>query len=147
HPITQSPSYPLTSSYLQDEVLLLETNIDDMNPQIYPYVMEKLFKKGALDVWLTPVQMKKGRPGIVLSCLVKSEKKEEIIDLLFRETTTLGIRILPWRRVKLNRKIKKNISGLVYKVAQGKNFKKEKVEYTPAVKIAQKSAFPLKNIL
>lgn len=136
-----------TSGYEYEEVLLLDTNIDDMNPQIYPYVMEKLFKKGALDVWLTPVQMKKGRPGIVLSCLIKSEKKEEIIDLLFRETTTLGIRLLPWGRVKLRRKVKKNPSGLVYKVGQGKNFKKGKIEYATAVKFVRKSAVPLKNIL
>ncbi len=133
--------------YAEDEVLLLETNIDDMNPQIYPYVSEKMFKKGALDVWLTPVQMKKGRPGIVLSCLVKSEKKEEIIDLLFRETTTLGIRLLPSRRVKLSRKVKRTSSGIVYKIAEGKNIRKEKVEYAPAAKIAEKSNFPLKDIL
>jgi len=135
------------SSYEDDQVILLETNIDDMNPQIYPYVMEKLFKKGVLDVWLTAVQMKKGRPGIVLSCLVNPEKREEVIDLLFRETTTLGIRMLPWERVKLNRKIKKNSSGLVYKVAQGKNLRKEKVEYNKAVRFAQKLAVPLKDIL
>lgn len=141
------PSPCSTAGYEYEEVLLLETNIDDMNPQIYPYVMEKLIKNGALDVWLTPVQMKKGRPGIVLSCLVDSIKKEKIIDLLFRETTTLGIRLLPWERVKLRRKVKRNPSGLVYKVGEGKNFKKEKVEYDTAVKFVKRSAIPLKNIL
>ncbi len=133
-----------SEEYEYDRVILLETNIDDMNPQIYPYLTERLFEKGALDVWLTPVQMKKGRPGIVLSCLVNLEKKEEIIDLIFRETTTLGIRLLSWERVKLRREIKKNSSGLTYKIAYGKNFQKEKVEYNQAVKFLRRSTIPFK---
>jgi len=138
---------PLSTSYLQDKVLLLETNIDDMNPQIYPYVMEKLFRLGALDVWLTPVQMKKGRPGIVLNCLFPPDKKEEIVNLIFRETTTLGVRLTPWERLKLPRKIKKNSQKLTYKIASGLNFTRKKIEYREAKKIAKEKNIPLKKIL
>lgn len=137
----------LPTPYVQDKVLLLETNIDDMNPQIYPYVMEKLFKLGALDVWLTPVQMKKGRPGIVLNCLFSPNKKEEIVNLIFRETTTLGVRFTPWERIKLPRKIKKNSQKLTYKIASGLNFTRKKIEYREAEKIAKEKNIPLKKIL
>ncbi len=70
----------------------LETNIDDMNPQLYAAVMEKLLAAGARDVWLTPVQMKKGRPGMVLSVLADTTDESALADLILRETTTLGVR-------------------------------------------------------
>lgn len=73
----------------------LETNIDDMNPQLYAAVSDRLFAEGARDVWLTPVQMKKGRPGVVLSAIVAAADEDKVADLLLRETTTLGVRIHP----------------------------------------------------
>jgi uncharacterized protein (TIGR00299 family) protein len=73
-------------------LLQLETNIDDMNPQLYAGVVEKLFSAGANDVWMTPVQMKKGRPGVVLSVLCAAADEPALADLLLRETTTLGVR-------------------------------------------------------
>jgi pyridinium-3,5-bisthiocarboxylic acid mononucleotide nickel chelatase len=76
-----------------DSVQVIETNIDDMNPQFYEHVMESLFKAGARDVYLTPVIMKKNRPGIVLSVIAESSDVEDLVGLLFRETTTLGVRI------------------------------------------------------
>ena len=79
--------------YGTEEIYLLETNIDDMNPQIYEYLMENLFQAGALDVYITPVVMKKGRPGQVLSVLAHHEGISEIQKIIFRETSTLGIRI------------------------------------------------------
>lgn len=71
----------------------METNIDDMNPQIYGALFEKLLKAGARDVWLTPAQMKKGRPGVVLAVLAGINDEAVIVDLLMRETTTLGVRV------------------------------------------------------
>ena len=71
----------------------LETNIDDMNPQIYGSVSEKLFAAGARDVWLTPVQMKKNRPGIVLSVLAPASEEAKLVQLILRETTTFGVRV------------------------------------------------------
>jgi len=73
----------------------LETNIDDMNPQFYAAVSEKLLAAGARDVWLTPVQMKKGRPGVVLAVLADSTKENELAELLLRQTTTFGVRVIP----------------------------------------------------
>lgn len=87
-------------------VTVIETNIDDMNPQVYEYVMERLFDRGALDVFLTPVIMKKSRPGILLSVLCNAEKKNELMDIIFKETTTIGIRFHDAGRVTLGREIK-----------------------------------------
>jgi uncharacterized protein (TIGR00299 family) protein len=74
-------------------VVQLDTNIDDMNPQLYAAVSDKLFAAGAHDVWFTPVQMKKNRPGLVLSALAPAAHEAGLADILFRETTTLGVRV------------------------------------------------------
>lgn len=71
----------------------IETNIDDMNPELYAAVSQNLFSAGALDVWLTPIQMKKGRPGTLLSVLAPAVLETVLADLLLRETTTLGVRV------------------------------------------------------
>ena len=70
----------------------METNIDDLNPEIYAYVMEKLFAAGALDVFITPIQMKKNRPGAQLSVICKEKDTNDARQIIFSETTTLGIR-------------------------------------------------------
>jgi uncharacterized protein (TIGR00299 family) protein len=75
-----------------NDLLVLETNIDDCNPQIFEYVMERLFNVGALDVWLTPIQMKKNRPAVMLSVLASAALQEEVENIIFTETTTIGIR-------------------------------------------------------
>ncbi|WP_315116811.1 nickel pincer cofactor biosynthesis protein LarC [uncultured Clostridium sp.] len=90
--------------YNQD-VYVLECNIDDMNPEVYPYVMDKLMKAGALDVYLTPTIMKKGRPGINLSMLYSIESEEKVKNLVLKETTTLGFRKYRVQRECLNRSI------------------------------------------
>jgi uncharacterized protein (DUF111 family) len=71
----------------------LETNIDDMNPQLYPAVSERLLAAGAKDVWFTPVHMKKGRPGVMLSVLGTSGTESNLSNVILRETTTLGVRV------------------------------------------------------
>jgi pyridinium-3,5-bisthiocarboxylic acid mononucleotide nickel chelatase len=75
-----------------ERLLVIETNIDDMSPQVFGYVMERALEKGALDCYLTPVQMKKNRPGVLLSILCRSLDSEALTALLFEETTTLGVR-------------------------------------------------------
>ncbi|MDB5171277.1 MAG: hypothetical protein JWN51_50 [Phycisphaerales bacterium] len=72
----------------------LETNIDDMNPQLYAAVSDKLFAAGARDVWITPVQMKKGRPGVVLSVMGVAADETSLAEIILHETTTLGVRVL-----------------------------------------------------
>ena len=73
-------------------VSVIEANLDDMNPQLYGYFAEKALAAGALDVWCTPVQMKKSRPGIVATILCEPSNAQRMMDLLFRETTTIGVR-------------------------------------------------------
>lgn len=88
-----------------DVVTVIETNIDDMNPQGYEYLMERIFKAGALDVYLTPVIMKKSRPGCVVTILTEFSKADDIAKIIFEETTSLGLRQYQTTRRKLNRKI------------------------------------------
>jgi len=91
----------------QDDVMVIETNIDDMTPQAYEYIMDKLFKAGALDVFLTNIIMKKGRPGVKLSVLCLRNDMEQMITLIFRETTTTGLRFYGAGRKVLKREIRK----------------------------------------
>jgi uncharacterized protein (TIGR00299 family) protein len=93
-------------SAVGDETLLMiETNIDDVSPQIIGHVMDRAFELGALDCYFTPVQMKKNRPGVLLSILCDTLKKEAVMELLFTETTTLGVRSYEVERRALARKI------------------------------------------
>jgi hypothetical protein len=89
----------------QENLLILETNIDDMNPQWYDHVMGRLFETGALDVSLIPCQMKKNRPGTLLQVLARPADRQVLQDVLFRETTTLGLRIHEVGRISLDRSI------------------------------------------
>ncbi|HWP48537.1 MAG TPA: nickel pincer cofactor biosynthesis protein LarC [Candidatus Limnocylindrales bacterium] len=89
----------------QERVVVIETNIDDMNPQFYEYVMDQLFKAGALDVYLTPVLMKKSRPGTLLTVICTPSLLPEISTLILRETTTLGIRWQEMERMKAEREL------------------------------------------
>ena len=85
--------------------LVFSTNIDDMNPELYPYVVEKLFEAGAEDVWLYPIQMKKTRPAVTLNVLVPPSREENIKEVLFAETKTLGMRISEVDKEYLDREI------------------------------------------
>ena len=76
------------------DLSLIETNIDDMDAQLFGYVSERLFALGALDVWTTPIYMKKNRPAHMLSVLVEEDKKAQCLSLLFSETTSIGMRVL-----------------------------------------------------
>ncbi|MBC2579908.1 nickel pincer cofactor biosynthesis protein LarC [Clostridium sp. DJ247] len=93
--------------FVEDEVYIIECNIDDMNPELYEYIIEILLKQGALDVYLTPIIMKKGRPGVKLSVLYHSDKEHIIKELILTETTTLGIRKYKAQRSMLKRKFEK----------------------------------------
>jgi hypothetical protein len=86
-------------------MLLIETNIDDMSPEVYGYAQERLFEAGAADVWLTPVQMKKNRPGVLLSVLCPRDKEDAIAGVLLRETSTLGVRVREVSRHEAEREV------------------------------------------
>jgi uncharacterized protein (TIGR00299 family) protein len=88
-----------------DRVWVVETDVDDMSPEIHGYLMEKLPEAGALDVTFSPVQMKKNRPGTTIKVLVHQAEVDGIIDTLFRESTSIGVRLYPVRRAKLSRRV------------------------------------------
>jgi uncharacterized protein (TIGR00299 family) protein len=91
--------------YWDAPVTVIETNVDDMSPQIYGYFAERALAAGALDVFSTPAQMKKNRPGLLVTVLCDAEKVPQIIDLFFRETTTIGVRTHEVRRKTLEREL------------------------------------------
>ena len=88
----------------EDTIAVLEANLDDLNPQVFGYVMERLLAEGALDVFGTPVQMKKNRPGMLLTVLARPDDVPRLTKLVFGETTTLGIRMRQERRQTLVRR-------------------------------------------
>src|SRR5947207_3155491 len=86
-----------------EEIAVIEANLDDMNPQIYGYVLEKALGAGALDVYTTPVQMKKNRPGTLLTILCNPQDANALMSLIFAETTTFGVRTYRAQRRTLPR--------------------------------------------
>jgi len=140
----------LMDGYVHDEALLIETNIDDMNPEFYDYIMDKLFSQGALDVFLTPIQMKKNRPAHMFSIIVYEQNLKEILKVLFSESTTLGVRIKEVKRLKLTQQnfIAETKYGKI-KVKVGifkEDIKTIAPEYQDCQKIAQQYQVPLKEI-
>ena len=89
----------------QETITVLEANLDDLNPQVFGYVMDRLLEEGALDVFGMPVQMKKNRPGMLLTVLCQPEDAAKLTQLIFAETTTLGVRRREERRQALARDV------------------------------------------
>lgn len=132
-------------------LLKLEANIDDMNPQIYGWLYERLFNAGALDVWTTPIYMKKNRPAQMLSVLVDVEHKELCIKIIFEETTTIGLRVIEIaRRVEAVRKMAKvetSFGEVQCKVsAYGGKIVSITPEYEDCRRLAEKNSVPLKAV-
>jgi len=120
---------------------IVECNIDDMNPELYECIIDKLFTCGALDVYLTPIIMKKGRPGVKLSVLCNEYKIETIKEALFKETTTFGVRNFKVQKTMLHRefiKVNTSYGEITVKEAYYKGEKiKSKLEYEECKKIAE----------
>lgn len=132
--------------YASDEIVSIETNIDNMNPEIFPYVVEELLSAGAHDAYVIPVIMKKGRPGMLLSTLAERSKLDDILAIIFRETTTLGVRIQPVERRKLHRKEKQVNTSFGFVQVKGiMNNGKEvfSPEFEECKRIAREKKMPL----
>jgi len=136
---------------INTEILtLLETNLDDLNPEIFGYVMEKLFAAGALDVYLTPIQMKKNRPAAQLSVLCREQDSPKAREILFLETSTLGIREIELRRHALEREIQEvetpygRVRVKIAHLPDGTT--KSAPEYEDCRKLAEQSGIPLHKI-
>ncbi len=136
--------------YISDEAVLIETNIDDMNPEFYNYIMDQLFSQGALDVFLTPIQMKKNRPAHMLSIIVYEQNLKEILEVLFSESTTLGVRIKEIKRLRLGQQnfIAETKYGKIrVKVGIFKGeIKNIAPEYEDCKKMAKQHQVPLKEV-
>lgn len=129
---------------------ILETNIDDMNPEIYGYVEEKLLQNGALDVFKTPIIMKKGRPAIKLSVLVREKDEKQVQSIIFKETTSIGCRKYEVEKVMLHRdfsKIKTSYGEITVKYSYyNGEMIKYKPEYEECKKIANEKDIPIIEI-
>ena len=87
------------------EHFIIETNIDDMNPELYGYIEERLFVSGAFDAYMTPIIMKKGRPATKLTIFTNAENEKAVLDVIFKETTSIGVRKYKVDKIKLDRDI------------------------------------------
>jgi hypothetical protein len=139
-----------TGGQNDDALVLLETNIDDMNPQIYGYLMEKLFAEKAADVWFAPIQMKKNRPAIMLSVLAPASLETKLTEIIMRETSTLGIRSRPVSRHTAQREIIEFDSSLGRAKAKIKRFGGDIVavspEYDDCRRLALEHNLPLHEV-
>lgn len=139
------------ASYEEDTSLVIETNIDDMNPQVYDYLIERLMKAGAQDAYLTPIIMKKGRPAILLSVLTDRGKADDLLNVIFRETTSIGVRIHEVGRKKLSREIgeiETKFGKVRVKIGKrGDEVLNVSPEYEDCRKIAEEKNVPLKIVM
>jgi len=139
------------AGYEEDMSIVIETNIDDMSPQVYGYLIDKLMQQGAHDVYLTPIIMKKGRPAILLSVLTDKAKTDVVLDTIFRETTSIGVRIQEVGRKKLSREIREveTVYGLIrIKISKrGDEVLTITPEYEDCRRIAEEKQIPLKQVM
>jgi uncharacterized protein (TIGR00299 family) protein len=130
--------------------VLLETNVDDMTGEMLGYALEKLLAGGAADAWLTPVQMKKGRPGVVLSVICAEAQEEALARLLLRETSTLGVRVRPVHRWEAEREVVEFESSLGPAAVKVKRLPDEPPrvapEYEVCKRLAEASGLPLAEV-
>jgi len=130
--------------------ILIEANIDDMNPEYYDYIMKKLFENGALDVFLQPVQMKKNRPATVLSIVGHEKDLENFNRIIFSETSSIGVRVYPIKKYMLSYEkniVKTEIGDIAVKIAKYKNnITNIAPEYEDCQKAAKEYNIPLKEV-
>ena len=134
----------------QEEMLVIETNIDDMNPQLYDHVMDRLFEGGARDVFLSSVQMKKNRPATLLTVICEPSSRDKLAKIIFQETPTIGLRSYLVSRTILrreSRKIKTRFGEVTVKIVeQPDGSKRATPEYEDLKRIATAKKLPIKLI-
>jgi hypothetical protein len=148
---TAKPSHDAGSHVAEEEIAILEANLDDLNPQLIGYIVEQALAEGALDIFTTPVQMKKNRPGTLLTILARPEHEDRLRALLFRESSTLGVRTRHERRYALARRhetvvtpwgeIRMKVASLNGTVSQ------YAPEYEDCRRIAAEHHVPLKTVM
>lgn len=127
-----------------DEVLELACNLDDMSGEEIGFACEILRESGALEVWTTPIQMKKSRPGVLLSVLCRPADRDALVQLLLRHTSTLGVRETRWSRTVLARQVE-TVDGIRRKTASGYGVSREKIEYDDLARYARERGLTLRE--
>ncbi|MBI1846774.1 MAG: LarC family nickel insertion protein, partial [Candidatus Rokubacteria bacterium] len=134
-----------------EAVTCVETTIDDMSPQLYEPLMERLFEAGALDVFLTPVIMKRSRPGVTLTALAPAERLQAVTRVLFEESTTIGVRWSEWRRARLEREmvtLPTSYGALPFKVSRlDGRVVTVTPEFADVARIARDKSLPAREVL
>jgi uncharacterized protein (DUF111 family) len=131
-------------------VVVIECEIDDMNPQIFGALMDRLYAAGALDVFYSAVQMKKNRPGTLMTIVARPAERQSLVDLVFRETTTIGVRFAEMQRECLQREtvsVQTALGEVRFKVARrdGRVFNAQP-EFDDLLKLAAEHARPVKEV-
>lgn len=147
--IGEEPSRGQQETFSQEALAVLETNIDDLNPETYDYVMGRLFAAGALDVYLAPIQMKKNRPATLLSVLCRPAAADALSEILFAETSTLGVRRHEVLRACLSREIRTvetRYGPIRVKVATYGDHQKAAPEYEDCRRAAEAHSVPLREV-
>lgn len=125
-----------------EQIVELACNLDDMTPEELGFTMEELFRLGALDVYFTSIGMKKSRPGVMLTCMCRSDKRDEMLRCIFKHTTTLGVREYVCNRYNLTRSIdtvQTEYGAVRIKKAEGYGVKRSKAEYDDLAKLAREN--------
>jgi uncharacterized protein (DUF111 family) len=133
-----------------EPVVVIEAEIDDMNPQIFGALMDRLLGEGALDVFYTPIQMKKNRPGTLLSVVASPDRREALATTIFRETTTIGLRYLDMHRERLERQsvtVETPLGAVRFKVATRDGAPLNvSPEFDDCLRLAETHALPTKHV-
>lgn len=142
---------PGVSVARDERLFILETNIDDMSPQLSGYLMDRLLEAGALDVFFTPAQMKKNRPGLLLTALAEERDRQRLLDLIFVESTSIGVRSYPVERACLERKTLEADTGYG-KIRIKASYKNGRIvnaqpEYEDCKAAAREHGVPLKQVI
>jgi uncharacterized protein (TIGR00299 family) protein len=140
-----------TAAAGDETVLQVETTIDDMSPQLYEPLIDRLFGAGALDVFLQPVIMKRGRPGIVVTALCAPDRVSDLSRALFEESTTIGVRWSEWRRARLDREmivLTTAYGAIPFKVSRlGGRIMTVTPEFADVARIAREKSLPAREVL
>lgn len=149
--LTVGESQPEAHAFTEEAITVLEASIDDLNPQVFGYVMDRALAEGALDAFGTPLQMKKNRPGMLLTVLAKPSDAERLAKLIFAETSTLGVRMRHEQRRALGRRwvsVQTRWGEVRMKVASlNGSISNYAPEYEDCRKIAGEQHLPLKSVM
>jgi len=139
----------LETSKDSDEIINIQTNIDDMNPEILPHVIYTLLSKGANDAFLVPILMKKGRPAFLCNILAERSKLDNLLDVLFKETSTIGVRIHAVERTKLQRtqkQIQTSLGKIFVKAIVIDGQERLRPEFEECKRVANEKKLPLIDV-